>query len=296
MDIKYLKHNEIDYVAWDESIASSHNALVYAQSWYLDIVSPGWEALVSSDYEYLMPLPVKRKYGIPFLVQPVLSQQLGIFSSQKIDEKILHGFIRKIPYLSYHLNLNEGNKYSKATSYPNYVLDLNKGYEKLHWAYSKNTRRNISKATKIGIYVKSDISVEEFCDFYFSVEKSTAELNKELVHKLIENGYNRGAIELYAAFYPDGELIAALCLLKSEHRLIYLLPVSNAKGKQWSGMFLIVDEIIRDKSKTDVLLDFEGSRVSGVARFYRGFGSYNKPYYHVERLSIPRMMDLFKKK
>ena len=87
MRILHLRNKSIDYCRWDNCITKSHNHLTYAYSWYLDIVSPNWEALVSEDYAYIMPLPVKSRYGIPYLVQPVLTQQLGIYSKKKINER-----------------------------------------------------------------------------------------------------------------------------------------------------------------------------------------------------------------
>src|ERR1035437_8944019 len=139
MQIIHLRNKTIDYQRWDFCITQSHNHLTYAYSWYLDIVSPDWEALVSEDYEYIMPLPVKSRYGIPYLVQPVLTQQLGIFSKKEIDEDIVEEFIKQIPYFSYELNLNETNFYAKALIYPNFVLNLRQTYNQINACYSKNT-------------------------------------------------------------------------------------------------------------------------------------------------------------
>ena len=54
--IKYLEHEEIDLKKWDATIDASPNGMVYAKSWYLDIVSPGWEGLVNEDYNAVFPL------------------------------------------------------------------------------------------------------------------------------------------------------------------------------------------------------------------------------------------------
>ena len=62
-------------------------------------------------------------------------------------------------------------------------------------------------------------------------------------------------------------------------RLYYLLPVSSEKGKKYSAMFLINDYLIRENSHSDMIFDFEGSNIEGIARFIQGFGSENKPYY-----------------
>ena len=77
---------------------ASPDALPYARTWYLDVVSPGWEALVADDYDCIMPLPRKRRYGLAYLVQPPLTQQLGVFARQGGSEKMTEAFIRKIPY------------------------------------------------------------------------------------------------------------------------------------------------------------------------------------------------------
>ena len=63
MQIRHLRHNKIDYVLWDKCITNAKNCLVYASTWYLDVVSPGWEALVTSDYKYIMPLSPKAHHS-----------------------------------------------------------------------------------------------------------------------------------------------------------------------------------------------------------------------------------------
>jgi len=283
MKIKHLKHTEIDFEKWDDCISQASNSLVYAESWYLNVVSPNWEALINGDYEYVMPLPVKRKFAASFLVQPPLTQQLGVFSKKEINEEILRKFIRKIPYLSYHLNLNEQNECKNASTQPNYVLNLNKNFDDLYAGFSKNTKRNIEKANKLGVRVVDDLLPNEFLEFYFSTEKKYSVPKKNLVSELIENGFSREKTTLFGAYSSENELISALCLLHSKERFIYLLPISSEAGKKSSAMFLITNEIIRRNSETPNLLDFEGSRVEGIAQFYRGFGAKLKPYSQIRR-------------
>ena len=125
MKIQHLRHNDIDFEKWDNAMNLCTNRLCYAYSWFLNIVSPNWEALVSEDFNFLMPLPVKRKYKIPYIVQPHLAQQLGVFSSVEIDDEVLQLFIKNIPYYSYEINLNENNKHEEVICKKNYILKLN---------------------------------------------------------------------------------------------------------------------------------------------------------------------------
>jgi hypothetical protein len=47
--IKYLRQDEINVDKWDQCISHSVNGMIYAFSWYLDIVNNRWEALVEGD-------------------------------------------------------------------------------------------------------------------------------------------------------------------------------------------------------------------------------------------------------
>jgi len=294
MKIKHLKYHEIDFQKWDETVLNAANSLVYAESWYLNIVSPHWEALVLGDYEYVMPLPVKQKFGFSFLVQPPLTQQLGIFSNQIIDENIIKLFIKNIPYRSYHLNLNEQNQYSKGIQQPNLLLYLNKSYQTLFSNYFTNTKRNIKKAQQAELSVSEDITPEQFLDFYFLAMNNEAKPDKNLTEKIVKTGFEKKKLKLYAAIQGK-ELTSVLCLLHSEKRLIYLLAASNEKGKELSAMSLIVDKVIQDFAETNLCFDFEGSKVENIARFYQGFGAEDTTFPQIRKNSIIQLMNILKK-
>lgn len=291
MQIIHLRNKTIDYDRWDDCIARSLNHLTYGYSWYLDIVSPEWEALVSKDYEYIMPLPVKSRYGIPYLVQPVLTQQLGIFSNKVIDEHIVEEFIKQIPYFSYELNLNENNFYSKALVFPNFILNLIETYDQLKAGYSKNTHRNIDKALKLNLTIRPIINADSFLAFYFSFDKFFLSPKQPVLEKLITKGISENALSLYGVYSEREELIASLCILQTVDRITYLLPVSNPKGKESSAMFLLIDYLIRKEAGQAKILDFEGSRIEGVARLYKGFGAKYHPYYILKKFRPSFIID-----
>ena len=116
------------------------------------MVAPGWEGLVSDDYESVMPLVGNRKYGINYLYQPAFTQQLGVFSKLVLSEHLVNDFIEAIPrkFKFAEINLNTFNKFSgeviESQSWLTHELDLIKPYESLAKSYSTNLRRNIKKA------------------------------------------------------------------------------------------------------------------------------------------------------
>jgi len=283
MKITHLKNKAINYDRWDYCIKQSHNQLTYAFTWYLDVVSPGWEALVSGDYEYVMPLPLKSRYNFPYLVQPVLTQQLGIFSEKEINESIVEAFIKEIPYFSYELNLNEHNFYEKALIYPNFLLNLNQPFNNISASYSKNIKRNVEKASKLNLRIQQNLAEDIFLSFYFSVDKHFLSPKQPVLENLIKKGILNGALNIYGVYSADNKLIAGLCLLKSSVRITYLLPVSNSEGKSSAAMFLLINYLIRENAGNEIIFDFEGSQIEGVARLYSGFGAKNYPYYILKR-------------
>ena len=62
--IKYLKYEHIDKEKWDECIEQSFNGVIYAYSWFLDVVCEEWEALVEGDYERVFPINFRKKAGV----------------------------------------------------------------------------------------------------------------------------------------------------------------------------------------------------------------------------------------
>lgn len=283
MQIQHLQHKHIDFKKWDDTILSSANHLGYAYSWYLDIVSPGWEALVTDDYEFIMPLPVKRKYKIPYLVQPVLTQQLGIFSKNEISDEIIQLFIKNIPYYSYELNMNERNFNAEVTKLPNYVLKLNDPYENIQQKYSKNTVRNIEKAQKNNVRIVDKIEIEEFISLFSQVNPNAIAVIKSTYRAILTTGTKNKMITISGAYNTKDELIAGICHFFTGKRIVCLLPVSNAEAKKTSAMFLLIDSLIRTFAETDRIVDFEGSQIEGIARFYRGFGAADQPYYLLKK-------------
>ena len=284
MQIQHLRHKSIDLEKWDMVIRLSINHLGYAYSWYLDIVSPGWEALVSDDYEYIMPLPVKRKYKIPYLVQPALSQQLGIFSKNKISEDIIQLFIKKIPYYSYEINLNECNFNADVIKQANYVLKIDKSYQQITEKYTKNTLRNIEKALKNSLTIRENLGIDEFIDLFKEVNPNDKSLIDKVYQPILINGTDKKMIKICGAYNPNNELISCLSLFFTGDRIVCLLLVSNEIGKKTSAMFLLIDHLIKTYAGSNKIVDFEGSMIEGVARFYKGFGAENQPYFILRKM------------
>ncbi|MDA3883499.1 MAG: hypothetical protein PF481_09460 [Bacteroidales bacterium] len=285
--IQFLLHNTIDKLKWDTCVANSLHPEVYAYSWYLDAVSPGWCALVKNDYEYVMPLPVKRMYGFTYIVQPPFCQKLGIFSCQPLTAEIISDFTKhskryfSIRYSSYHSLL-----FSRVKEEPNYVIDLSQEYAGIKAKFNKNCVRNCKKAQTVIQRIEA-ISPDNFLNFFrntliYSIPKSYLLSMAHLVQVI----HKKDMLHCLAAYSGDN-IVAAVAFIVTETKVYYFLAGSNEEGKDKKAMFFLVQSCIESYAGTSKQLDFEGSKIPGVAQFYKGFGAVNEPYFFSEYTKIP---------
>ncbi|WP_243350271.1 hypothetical protein [Parabacteroides sp. FAFU027] len=293
MRITHLRHNQIDKEKWDATIANAANCRIYALSWYLDIVSPGWETLATEEYQYVMPLPVKRKFGFPYLVQPLCCQQLGVFSALSIASEIVTDFIHSIPYFRYDLQLNSSNPLSESIIRTNITIDLSLPFEDLKKKYSKNTIRNINKTTKEKLKISSGVEFNLFRNFILKESRFYTPEIISIIENLYQVAHLKDQTEIWGVF-QENTLLTATFFLKYKERYYYLAPVSSEKGKQLSAMFALMNQFLIEKSGKTSILDFEGSSLPEVARFYTGLGGEKEEYYRIRR-EFP-LLDLFRKK
>ncbi len=279
--IKYLTRNKIDIDKYDACISNSINSRIYASSWYLDIITDDWDALIMDDYTFVMPLPRRKKYGLNYIYLPSWTQQLGVFSNSEIDEKIILNFLSKIPkkYLLVDCFLNSGNKFSSENVIKriNYILPLNTDFKSIKKSYNKN-RKRISNKEFGDFRIEKNGNIDAFLELYmnqelnFKTHKDSVEKLKKLVNS------NNELVHIWNVF-KDEEIIAGLVWLKSKNRITYLVPISSDKGKNENIPTFLVNELINEFQNSDYILDFEGSMVDGVAKFYKSFGAIKEEYY-----------------
>lgn len=297
--IKYLQHSEIDKSKWDACIRDSFNSMVYATSWYLDLVHEGWEGLVEDDYERVMPLTGGKKFGVHYLFQPYFVQQLGVFSKSILTPAITREFIQHIPekFRFVDIKLNSFNKLNGSAyaihSNKNYVLDLINDYPKLFSRYSSNTKRNLQKSTKNKLSLVKNIKPEAIITLFRDNRgKNLTKWNDHhymLLRKLIYSAIHNGKGITYGVFTEHNQLCAGAFFLSSSNRLIFLFSGSNETSRENGAMFKLIDELIKEYAPGNLVLDFEGSNDASLARFYKGFGAKESSYLslQINRLKFP---------
>lgn len=280
-----LRHNqEIDKVKWDACITRADNGLIYARSFYLDKMSEHWDGLVLGDYEAVMPLTWNKRFTIRYLYQPPFTACLGVFGND-LNAEVIGQFVDAIPpsFRFADIALNHGNFSENLPGWRtrnNFVLDLDDSYENLQAAYSENHRRNIAKAKQLNLHhVNADI------DTAISLNKAVMNARAALpvdaysrLKMLVSSLRQNKEVQVWGVKDASDMVIAAAVFLIDERRAYYILAGSHADGRNSGASHALVDAFIRQYAGQKLILDFEGSDVETVARFYKGFGSRSEPY------------------
>lgn len=309
MNIRFVPREEIETPKWNGCVHYSPNGRIYGFSWYLDNVAENWDGLVEGDYESVFPLVWNKKIlGIKQLYQPPLCQQLGLFSVNVCSSLRLQKFIDAIPsefrYANIALNDSNGGLLQlpnmQTQTAPNYLLYLNHPYEKLRSRYSDNVKRNIKKAQQHPLYFSTDLKPEAFVaavrQHHTDRQTGVDESVYHAAHRIIYNSMHRGLGFMAGVFHAETrELCAAIFFLVSAERLINLMNVTTPLGRELGAMHHLLDTIIQQHANRPKILDFEGSSIPSIARFYESFGAENLPYFKLSYNHLPWWLRWYKK-
>ena len=305
----YYKHTEIDKQKWDQCIRESNQAIIYAESVYLDYMTGEWDALVYGDYEAVMPLCSRKKWGIRYLYQPAFVQQGGIFTAQPINAALLEGFINackhRFKFAEIHLNFGNdtitqmGNNAIIVRPCNNFLLNLNAPYKKIASEYQGYFTERLRRADKNGHYYSKDCSIDDATNLFESLYKNRMKGVKERdwqhFNALCKYYDTKGRVIVRAVWHSaSNEQVAMILLLKDDNRIYNMMSSITDKGKKLLANYFLYNEVISEFSEQPILFDFEGSDIPGVSYFYEKIASQNQLYYFVKYNKLPFLLRIFK--
>lgn len=298
--IRYLLQKDIDRSKWDRCIDGAANGLIYGYSFYLDTLASHWDALVLGDYEAVMPLPWRKKWGLSYIYQPFLTAQSGLFGNG-LTAELIADFLAAIPghFRLIEYPLNRGNLPAPAGfgvyMRMNYVLDLSAGYEELQKNYRDQTKRNIRKSEKYGCVLKKKVSVREVLSLAMSNASGIDPGDVNNFEKLYYFLSDRKQAVTYGIASKNGELLASCVFFFSHARAYYILVGNHPNGRTLGASHALIDAFIRDHAGENIKLDFEGSDLRNLAFFYSSFGAHEEPYPAIKLNRLPWWARMLKK-
>jgi hypothetical protein len=298
--IVYHKNNEIDREQWDNCIRNTPGAKPYAYSWYLDIMAPGWQALVDDDYDSVFPVPGYTRFGIQYITTPVLLQQLGAYSPENSSTKVIKEFLDYMPDFYKYIDLCVRQKIDenvyKVSERVNYELDLSRSYESIARNFSEHCRKNIHLSTGKKPEIVSDITTDEIINL--SIQNNVNPLNgiKDRDYHRLKNLIN------FCLINKKGRIIGvrgkrkrpifAIFIIEIRGITTTLFVVNTPQSLEKRIDYFVFNDLIKKMASTKTILDFAGSSLSSSVSFYESFGSDRVPFYRIykNRLFWPLKM------
>jgi len=304
-----IHHETISPQEWDRFVMLSPQGMIYLKYHFLSIVSPEWEAIrvwKGGHLHAVMPIEVKRKYGLHYALQPIFSQYGGIcfrpFEAKRSrvyesKKQYVKAIIEQIPK---EIRLFE-IQFSPSFDYPlpfvwsgyrvrprfTYMIDLEQPLEKIRKEFGAPTRGYIRKAEKLGIGVEEIKDIEAVIRIFRSAKGKSLSGVKEIAYQRLAQLYHHfagnGECFLLGGKNKSGELVAGILFFRYKENLIHFFGSSRDKWKSSGIMSLLIWEAIKRNHHQHSVFDFEGSMIESIERFFRGFGSVPVPYYSISK-------------
>lgn len=291
------------------------------QPWWLDIVSSekgkGWDAIVVEDDKGeiigAMPYHYVRKLWLTFVVQPQLTQHMGIWmkhltEGKKVSEydsvasKIIKAISdevdrRGIFYLNMKLGIGsigwqalEWNGFLCRVRYTYVMKEIPDSEDKIIPLFRENKRRLLKKAHDGNLEVRvNSISPTCLYDLYESqlkVKGQSVMFSKSLFCDLLDESIKRGNGGIVSVHDDTGTVHSAGAYFLDapdvcQEECTYINPVYKDDG---SSTLLIVEMMKEAKKKNCRMFNKGGGTNEGMARSYSGIGTERVAYLQIVKL------------
>ncbi len=301
MTLSYIKYDQVDRQKWDECIFNSHNALIYGTSAFLDKMAGCWDAVIEGDYESVMPLPFRKKFGIRYVYQPAFMQQGGIFSREQLQEDKIEAFLKEAfrHFMFAEFTLNYSNKVPsnfRSVLRANYIIPPDDDLRFGIITQEQKFYRELDISTNAGLSYVSSADIGGAVKLYGELYSKRLPYFKpedfqgfsELCVSQQENVIVRNVMK--------GTKLHAQCLLfRYKDRLYNLVNNVTPAGRESSANYFLFNELVKEFAANGLTLDLEGSDVQGIAFFYKKLGSIEQPYPFVRHNGLPWPLNLLKR-
>lgn len=284
---------------------------MFYTSWWLDIVcgSDQWDVCLHTRdgnkvVQGALPYFYQKKFGFLLLRQPFLTPYLGpIYNypanlekrakKYAFEKRVTKELISKLPNYSYfnqHCNTQVTNGqpfhwggFTQVNQYT-YQIDLIQPIEVIQKSYETNVRNEIKRAVEKGLEMREVTEVHDFIKINqktFQRQGREMPYSPEMIEDLDGALQTRKLRTIYGAYDPEGNIHAAIYLLKENKTLYTLMIGTDAAYRNSGAVQFLVNEIIVKYKDTYHRLDFCGSMIENIERVFRSFGAEQVPYLRV---------------
>ena len=300
--LRLIPHTYLPATRWDAFIAASPQRVMYAYAWYLDVVSPQWQALVLEEdgvWKAVMPLPTQQKWGLNVVQQPFFCQFLGVFTTPSVElASVQTAFLEALSTYFWYVSSYSGRFGENLFPAPwetkrcfTHVFPLNVPYEQLHQRYSTDRRINLGRALRFGWEITESEDMEPMLQLFqenhaANIQGGVTETAYELLRKVVEALQQRNAARIVYA-HKDGKIEAGALFATYDQRIVYLFNAASAVGRKGNARALLIDQCFQAFANSGYIFDFESPEKESIASFYASFGAQSEEYWVLHYNALP---------
>ena len=304
----------LDADAWDAFVAQSPQGSLYAVSWYLDALLPGWQALVVSKggvWQAVMPLGICCKFGVSYALQPSFCQYLGVLFApfegkihrithrkREILQVLLNAIPGHVKYWSYNFSpefdyfLPFIREKCSITPRINHRLALDRPLEQIAADFSTSITNHLKKA------LQSGLSCRESRD---ATPLSEQMLRLGVIRRKEQTSFQRlwqAAVQRDQGFLLEvtdtfGQVHCRGAFLTFSDKAVFVASaLEPVWKKQGANSLLVLRAIERCQAFGIRELDFKGSMLTGVEHFILGFHPLPEVYFNITQNRLGIMENL----
>ena len=290
--IRKLKYADIDFQKYKSAIENSVQNNFYASKLILDHLCESWEILISGDYKFVMPIPLKKKFGVQFVLMPLFCQQLGIFGKERnpiIEQEFFKYFIQN--YKVYYYAFNYQNTFEENLKFKKNYFIQNTEYSNLKKNYFKG-RKSAVKSSQHLTFKELELSESlVFIQTHFKGLDKKKDMDKFFMY--LEFLQSKNLLKIYGAFKEE-HLICLATVIKSKKKMSLLGLINDDMYRKDNGASFIIDRILKDHI-SEYSFDFMGSTIRGIEVFFKSFGSELQEYAVTENSRKDLLKSLLRK-
>lgn len=282
---------------------TTYNVPVFLQPWWLNIVSPGWEAAVAIKGEHICgiwPYRVEQKLGVKIIRTPLLTPYIGpcvfypadmkLSRRDSFEHETVVTLFRQIPeapvwQMAVQPALRQvGFFHSRqlvSVARQTFFVDLTPSEEQIRANFSESMRKNIRQA----IQQIEIVDATESASTLYELHKATlvkkgkkVAHSAEMLQQLLEECTKNDAGKLWAAT-ANGIVQAMVWQVWDASCSYYLMGAQNDLANDAKPLCALLWHSMKEAKKRGInTFDLEGSMDPGVERFFRGFGGDRQIY------------------
>lgn len=280
---------------WNNLIEELNYQGLYCRYEYLQHFCDDWICISNHNQKLLLPVPIRKKMGITYAYTPSFFPQTSIIGKYNEDDivRLSNKLLSIVHYGDLFLQggLLTNKKINQAIK-TNFTLASSNWQNKIN----DHHKRALEKANKQNFEIQESIQAHVIVSlFKQNYKNKIGHVSNKDYNRLLEwCGQQPNTIQTYCA-YLNGEIQAAAILFYHRNTVYNMLNVVTEKGKSTRANYSLYAHILDWCNKQSSRLDWEGSDIPGIARFYEGWGSEKHMYHHYHINALPFPLNYFKR-